>query len=841
MKYTKFACLLALSMWCTSPIVAQTEGNETENGSNLSKEHREANEFYEAREFAYAAEMFKEAYSEAGSRDEKAEITFKLAECYRYMQQYRDAQRQYGRAHNMGFGPICLLKEADMYKNQGEYEDAIDKYQEYRQEVPGDPRGEQGIRSCQLAVEWMDNPPTRYQVTNLGRDINSSEQDFAPLYAGKVNRETEALFFASMREEATGKDEDGWTQAAFSDIFVIEQERRRGRRRNDDAELSWSAPVQIDGEEELINTPDHEGPAVFDKMMKELYFTRCATVDRAHLGCAIYTAKRSGPTWMAPEPVVLAPDSTYSVGHPALSIDNDILYFAGNLPGAVDGSRDLWMTTYNRRERAWNTPTNLGNIVNTGGDELFPVVHDDGYMYFASDGHPGMGGLDIFRVKLGEDGMPTGVVENMMYPINSPANDYSLIFEPGGEAAVGYMTSNYEEREDHRGSDDLYAVYLVPLKYTISGVVTSTKDRSPVSQVTVTLEGGDAPIVVNTDADGYYMFDRDKLAEGVQYTLRFEKTKFLAGEGSATTIGVPLSAHELVKDPDGDYYIHNINLNIGIDPIEVPIVLPNVLFATGKWDLNEASRAALDTVVQTLNRNPNITIELRSHTDYTDDSESNQILSQRRADTCVSYLVSKGIAKDRLTPVGRGEDEPFVIPDEYDGLFAEDFTAGRELTEPWIKSQARSLQDKANQLNRRTDMKVLSDNYVPSSPTNNGEEGGTEETASNTEPEIVPGEFHEVMNRESLGRIARQYDINVRELKDLNGGLRGVRLMPGMILKVTPNGDYAEFDRTHYQVQRGDDYESIAEQLGMDEETLEDLNPEFAGDELFPGLYIRIE
>lgn len=837
MKYTRFACLLALSVWCTLPAMAQ-ENNTNEEG--WVDEHIEANEYYESREYAFAVEMFKEAYSETRDRKEKAEITFKIAECYRHMQDYKNAERQYGRAYSLEYGPICLLREADMLKNQGEYEEAIDKYEEYRQEVPADPRAEAGIRSARQAVDWMQNPPTRYQVTNLGRDVNTREDELSPAYAGKRGRETETLFFTSNREDATGKDEDGYSGLGFADIFQIDQQRatraRGGRSRAASApeQISWSAPVQVDGDEEIINTRDHEGAVCFDPMMKEMYFTVCATEKRASLGCAIWVAKRSGSNWLEPEEVILAPDSSYSVGHPALSAEG-VLYFAGNLPGSVDGSRDLWMTTYNRRERQWNTPTNLGPIVNTEGDELFPFIHDDGYLYFSSNGHPGMGGLDIYRVQIGEDGMPVGEVENMKWPINSPGNDHGLIFEPGGETAAGYMSSDYSERPEHRGMNDLYRVYLVPLEYTISGTITSSKDGSPVPQVTVTLNGGDAPIVVNTDASGYYEFTRTQVEEGLQYTLTFEKAKFFAGEGNATTIGVPLSAHQLVKDPEGDYYIHNIALSPKLDPIEVPIVLPNVLFETAKWDLDETSRAALDTVVDILNRNPNVTIELRSHTDYTDDANKNMVLSQHRADTCVSYLISKGIAAERLTARGRGEEEPFVIPTDYKGLYSADFEGGQELSEAWIKRQSQTLQTEANQLNRRTDMKVLRDDYVPSAG-----EAGAEVSVEEEEATLSP-QIHEVQPRESLGKIARDYGITIVQLKQLNGGMRGVRVIPGMTLKVTPGADYSEFDRTHYQVERGDDYRKIAEKLGMDKADLEDLNPDVSDRDLVPGLYIVIQ
>lgn len=842
MKYTRLASLLVLSLWFSSSILAQGGDGEPENA--LSEEHQEAKELFAARQFTFALEMYQEAYSEARGDKEKGEIAFKIGECYRYLEEYRRAESQYERAFRSEYGPVALLMKAKVLMSQGEYEDAIEAYQEFQAEAPGDPRGEVGLRMARTAQEWIDNPPTRYQVSNLGRDINSRESDLGPAWAGRRGRETEALMFISQREGSTGRDEDGWTGGNFSDIYVMEQERRRGGRGGDEVG-GWSAPVQLDGEDEIVNSPDNESGAILDSR-NNLYFTRCVRARSAHLGCSIWVSRRAGTNYQAPELVLQAPDSSYSVGQPALSIDEEILYFSGNLPGSVDGSYDLWMTTYNRRERKWNEPTNLGSIVNTEGQELWPFVHDDGNLYFASDGHPGMGGLDIFKVELGDNGMPTGVVENMKYPINSAGHDFGLIFEPGGTAERGYMTSTYGERDDHRGSADLYSVYLVPLRYTISGRVVSTKDRSPVEQASVTLTGGDSPITVNTDGDGYYNFTMNQLDEDMNYTLSIDKTKFFGTEANATTVGVPMSGFDLVEDPEGDYYIHNITLNVGMDPIEEPIVLPNVLFETGKWDLNEASQASLDTVVAILKRNPNITIELRSHTDYTDTDERNKILSQRRADTCVSYLISKGIAADRLTPVGRGEEEPFTIPQEYKGLYADKFEAGRELTESWIRSQPRETQENANQLNRRTDMKVLRDDYVPSTPVT--VEGGDEEgaggggaTDGSAGTDAPPrGEFYTVEGRGSLGRIAREVRVAARELQELNGGLRGVRLVDGMVLKITPGGDYTEFDASHYQVQRGDTFDSIAEQLGLDEDTLEELNPDWDGDELPPGLYIRI-
>lgn len=843
MKYTRLASLLALFLCLNFSLFAQSEG-DTEPESELSEEHMDAKELFAARRYTLALEMYQEAYSEAESDEEKGEITFKIAECYRFLEDYRRAESQYERAQRFEYGPEAIYMQGIVLMSQGEYEDAIEKFQEYQQVRPGDNRVEERILMARQAVEWMDNPPTRYQVTNMGRDVNSRQSDHGPAWGGRRGRETESLLFLSQREEATGRDEDGWTGTDFADIFVMEQERRTtGRGRNRTEEISWSSPVQADGDEEVINTEDHESGMVMDSR-GNLYYTTCPRVRRAHLGCAIWSSRKSGSNFQTPELVYAASDSSYSVGQPALNADGSILYFAGNIPG-TKGNFDLWMTTFNRRERAWNEPTNLGSLVNTDGQELWPYVHDDGYMYFASDGLPGLGGLDIFRVKLGEDGMPEGEPENMKWPINSPGHDFGLIFEPGGEAANGYMSSSWEERDDHRGETDLYEVYLVPLRYTISGVLASTKDRSPVAQATVTLTGGDNPITVNTDADGYYEFNMDQLDEDMNYTISYSKQKFFANEANATTVGVPLSAFDKVEDDEGDYFIHNITLNVGMDPIEVPIVLPNVLFETGKWDLSDSSRAALDTVVNILERNPNITIELRSHTDYTDTDERNRILSQKRADTCVSYLISKGISADRLTPVGRGEDEPFVIPDGYDGLYSDQFTDGQELSEAWIKRQPAQVQRDANQLNRRTDMKVLRDDYVPAeteTAESNDSGGGTNEGGGNTaQAGPPPGELYTIEGNTNYGRVARDVRVSPRVLQQLNGNLRGVRLVDGMVIKITPDGDYTEFDRTHYLVKtRGLEFDDIADELGMDEDVLEELNPDWEG-ELPMGLYIRIE
>ena len=803
----------------------------------MDKKVKQAYEAYEAEEYSFAIELLKDAFTEVRGRDDKTEILFMLGQSYRKINEYRNAQNYYEKAVKLGYkDPVAQLYYADMLKAQGEFEEAITAYQEYRQMNPSDNRGEMGIESTKKAVEWMEEP-SRYQVDNM-KDINSRDMDFSVTIAGR--RDDNELIFVSSRDESMGNKEDGWTGQSFMDLYITTSERksRRRRRGGDDedlkpTEMKWSTPVTLD--EEWINTKDHEGTATMDSRKKELYYTKCIADKRMKLGCNIYKSEKQGQGWRQPEQVIIGNDTSANVGHPNLSPDDDILYFVSD-DFNTRGEHDIFMTKYDRRSKTWETPTNLGSKVNTPGRELFPFAHDDGYLYFSSDGHPGMGGLDIFRIKLAENGMPAadGEVENMKYPINTNWDDFHLVWKEGGDE-VGYLSSNRKGSK----SDDIYAVVKVPLVFRLEGVITSSKTGRTIPQATVKLDGSDGTSIQTTaDEDGYYLFEEDQVNKDVQYTVTFEKEKFLTNTGNVTTIGVPLSSFEYV--PSESHFLNKLQLNKELDPIEEPIVLPNVFFDLAKWDLRPEARAALDSVVTILENNPTIVIELRSHTDYRDTEASNDRLSQKRADTCVSYLISKGVAADRLVSRGMGENEPFSIPENYKGYGAGQFEVGRTLTENFIKTLPPEKQEVANQINRRTDFKVLRDDYVP--------EGGLADEgvdvkdvlAEKREEANAPGEIYVLTKRESFGVIARKYNINIVELKRLNNGLRGVRPFEGLQLKVDPEGNYEEWDATHYQIQRrGVDLKDIAKKVGMKKGDLEDLNPEVTDDMLQPGFWVR--
>ena len=830
-KHTLTAILLFGILSTTTAQTENTASDTKEKKESLAKDTQKANEYFEAKEYNKAAELYKRAFSKAKSRNEKGDITFNMAECYRFMNDCKSAAAQYKRAVKMKYDAIAQLRYADMLRCQGEYEEAILEYEIYKQEKPGDARGEQGIESCRQAIDWMKSP-SRYAVNNM-KDMNSKGSDYQATYAGKRADDYSVLFISSMRDESTGKREDGWMGMNYSDIYQTESERKKktkGRGRTTASsgveDVKWSALVPLS---EMINTKEHEGVVCFDSRMKTLYFTKCINEKNMKMGCAIYETKKSGQDWAQPELVVLAPDSLSSVGHPSLSPDDQFLYFSSDMPG-TKGGKDLWVTTYDRRKKMWNPAKNLGPKINTSEDEVYPFAHDDGYLYFASSGLPGMGGLDVFRVKVGEDGMPTGDPENMKFPINGNTDDFAIVWEKG-EAKKGFMAS---DRKGGKGSDDIYSVYLVPLKFTMDGVVVSSKDGKPIPQATVRLDGSDGTsIVVNSDKDGHFYFDKEKLNEDTQYKINIEKKKFLTNTADFTTIGVDMSSFEFV--PSENIFLHGMRIQVKLDPIEVPIVLPNVFFDLAKWDLRPEAMNSLDSVVTILNNNPNITIEMRSHTDYRDTDEKNKVLSQHRADTCVSYLISKGIAADRLIAVGMGESDPFTIPDGYKGYGSDQFTAGTKLTEAYIKTQPNAKQEVANQINRRTDFRVASDDYVPNAPV--VKPGETEKPKE--EAAKAKGEFYTCEARDNFGKIAKVNNISVVDLKKLNNGLRGVRVFEGLMLKITPDGDYTDWDNSHYQVQMRDTMSSIAKTLGISERDLRDLNDGMKDKDLMPGMWLN--
>jgi len=378
-------------------------------------------------------------------------------------------------------------------------------------------------------------------------------------------------------------------------------------------------------------------------------------------------------------------DSNTTIGHPTLSEDESILIFSSEMSGGY-GGKDLWIVQKEKRNN-WSTPINLGPSVNTKGDEMFPFLHTDGTIYFASTGHIGMGGFDIYKTSQDENGAYILPV-NLKSPVNSSADDFGMIIEKDGER--GYLTSS---REGGKGGDDIYQFELPPLQLAVRGIVTDSKTGAIVTNVKVQLIGNDGSISENsTDNTGTYQFVLKPLTS---YEIVINTDGYLNKIVTETTVGLE----------------HNklFEINLSIDPIKKEIILPRIEYDFAKWDLRPQSIIDLDLLAETLKDNVNAVIELKSHTDYVGTNSQNMRLSQNRADVCVAYLVSQGIDPGQLISKGMGETEPFVI-EVKDGRF----DIGDVLTESYIrKIRFKKNKEKANQYNRRTSFKVLREDYVP--------------------------------------------------------------------------------------------------------------------------------
>ncbi len=644
--------------------------------SGQNRRSIKAYQTFDAGEYYAAIDEFKRAYQQITDKKEKLHIAFYIAECYRLTSNPGQAALWYGKVVAKDYeNPLSVLYYADALKMNQNYEAARVQFMKYKELVPDDPRGADGIISCDQAIKWIENP-TGYQVEEM-KFINSKNNDYSPAYSRADYQE---LYFTSSREETTGNQEHGGTGQSFSDIFFSVMDKKG----------KWSTPLPLG---EPVNTEAEEGAPSLSADFNAMYFTRCNVSKRKAMGCEIYKVERDGENWSKEESAGIGTDSMV-VAHPAISKDDLTLYFVSDMEGSTKtpegkNSKDIWMVTRTDSKSKWGEPVNLGKPINTAGDELFPFVHADGTLYFASNGHIGMGGLDIFKAKKNESGL--WEIENLKYPINSAADDFGIVFENDRES--GYFSSNRKGK----GNDDIYSFILPPLKFSITGTVKNEKTDEVIPDATVKSIGSDGITVeTKTSKEGIFRFT---LKPGTDYVFIAEKKGFLKGKERESTKGLSQSTE--------------FRTQIYLSAVDIPIELENIFFDLDKADLRPESMVSLDKLVETLNDNPNIVIELGSHTDYRANDAYNLDLSNRRAQSVVNYLIEKGIARDRLVAKGYGESMPKVV-DKKDNEAYPFLPLGKALTEEFIKSLPdEDQQEVANFLNRRTEFKVLREDYNP--------------------------------------------------------------------------------------------------------------------------------
>ncbi len=634
-----------------------------------SRATKKADAAFETGEYFNAAEMYEKLYDKATAKDEKSQISFKLGECSRKINDPKGAKKWYKKAiSNKSTNPEAILYYADALKSLEEYDEAKNQYQAYKALVPDDERGINGLESVKLILEWKADP-TRHVVGEV-KDLSSKVSDYGPTFG---NGQSD-LFFTSTRQSTNGTDVNKVNGENFADIFFAQLDRKG----------KWSVPVPVEGG---VNSNFDEGAACVLGGGTIMYFTRCKQ-DKGATGCQIFRSRFSGDKWGDAELVKLFADSSVTVGDPYVSADELTIYFVSDYAGkdgkASRGGKDIWKAERSSTSSKWNAPVNMGGKINTKGDEMFPFVRPNGEFYFASNGHAGMGGLDMFVAK------PNGTswdVQNLKYPLNSPFDDFGIVFFEN--KTEGFFSSSRSK------GDRIYSFEVPSMIFTLKGFAQDSKTEEKLPEVEVVLEGDDGSQLETTSGtDGSFRFN---LKPAVDYAVIGSKKQYLKSKVNVSTKGEKESkTFEVILD---------------LAPIISSIELPNIEYDFGKAILREESKVSLDDLVQTLEINSNITIELQSNTDFRGSDPANQDLSQRRAQAVVDYLIEKGIKADRLTAVGYGEKNPKKVDDKMAKKF--DFLkTGDILNEEFINKLATEEQkETTHQLNRRTEFKVLRDDY----------------------------------------------------------------------------------------------------------------------------------
>jgi peptidoglycan-associated lipoprotein len=640
-------------------------------GFTQSAKLKRADALFEAGGYFEAVEIYRRELDKV-PRENMGMYLQRIGDCFRYIGNSRQAEIWYSKAIMRDApDPKVFFYFAEMLKMSEKYDEAIEQYQKYKQLVPNDPLADVGIKSCELAKKWIESP-SGYEIVNM-RAINSRQSDFSPVYASS---DYSILYFTSSREEAAGSKNHAGTGEKFTDIFVTQRDRRG----------NWSVPRPID---ESINTAFDEGTPSLTSDFNKLYFTRCRTSKRNKLGCEILTSEKREQGWLSPEVIPISTDSMV-VAHPSISHDDLTLYFVSNMPGGFGGN-DIWKVTRTSPTDNWGEPINLGSDINTPMNEMFPFIHTDGTLYFSSDGHPGMGGLDIFRASPSSDGNGW-TVQNMRYPLNSPADDFGIIYEKEREA--GYFSSRRRD-VGARGGDNIYLFYLPEILFNIIGDVRDDKTGRPLANANIQLVGSDGLIAnAKTGPDGAFKF---MLNSNTDYVLIASREGYLNGRGRETTRGVAEST--------------DFKTSILLTSTARPIELPNIFYDYNRWELRSESMAALDRLVEVLNENPTIVIELGAHTDSRGTLEYNYDLSQKRAQSVVNYLIERGINAQRLRAKGYAQSQP-KIADEQLIVQYQFLKVGDKLDQKLIDS-LKSEQEKetVHQINRRTEFRVLSTDF----------------------------------------------------------------------------------------------------------------------------------
>ena len=654
------------------------------NACSVSARIKRADKKYTIGEYYQAADMYKQVYRNINSKDRatRARVAFQQGECYRILNNSK-AMSAYKNAIRYQYpDSIVYIRYAQVLQYQGKYKDAEKQYDIYLEAHPTDYTARAGKYACRQIESWKKQP-SRYKIAPAKEFNAKRSSNFAPAFIGE---DGDALIFTSNRQEQKPSDKKKIYTSSVTGmpLFNLYSTRKNAAGQWEEILLCEGLYNEPEGEEDAQKqkTTAELGAASPSRDGKTLYFTYSKPINGQDLGAKIYVSQRASGEWGEAQELKLFKDSSITVGHPSINATGDTLYFASDAPGGY-GGKDIYMAIYSGD--AWDDIRNLGPAINTSEDELFPQIREDGRLYFASKGHSGYGGLDLFYAVPKDT---TWEIFNMGAPFNSTGDDFGITF--AGATENGFFSSN---RGQKKGYDLIYSFTLPQLEFIVEGSVTDNNGEH-LSEATLRLIGNDGTNVkTQIRRDGTYKLQLNK---NTKYVMFVNARGFLNQKHNITTEGL------------SDSYTYQ--KDFALSPISKPVKMGNIFFKFGSWELTPDSEDGLNALIQLLNDNPNITIEMAAHTDMVGNNEANQQLSLRRAQSVVDYLIKHGIEKERLTPVGYGEEKP-VIVDEALHKQHSYLPVEQVLDELFISTLTTEQQEVCNSLNRRTEFRVLKTTY----------------------------------------------------------------------------------------------------------------------------------
>ncbi len=642
-------------------------------GCGAEQALKKGDKFYALGEYYDASTKYRKAYSQtpAKERQQRGKIALKMAECYRRINYTQKAIAAYNNViRYKQADSLTQLRLGQQLMKNANYKEAAKAFQTFldsadvQQQKDFIQLARNGLRSAQKAQQWKEEG-SAYTVKRENF-FNSRRADYSPMLYGD---QYDMLFFTSTRNQAKGDELSGITGTKNADIFFSQK----------DDKGKWQKPEVIDTE---LNSDGDEGACSFSPDGRTMYLTQCKTDPSYPRYANIATSNRSDAAWSKATELKLTRDTLSAYAHPAVSPDGQWLYFTSDMPGGM-GGYDIWRVRLTTS--GVGGVENLGALINTPGDEQFPTFRPNGDLYFSSNGHEGMGGLDIFIAHPDSTGW---TLEHPGYPLNSQGDDFGMTFE--GLHNKGFFSSN---RGDGKGWDHIYSFYNPEIIQTVKGWVYE-KDGYELPQALVYMVGNDGTnLKLSVKGDGSFTH---QIKPGVDYVFLGTCKGFLNHQEHLKVEPVEESEEYVLQFP--------------LASITAPVLIDNIHYDFDKATLRPESTEALDQLVELLNENPNVTIELSAHADYRGSAAYNKRLSQRRAESVVQYLIEHGISADRLTPVGYGKEKPKTIrrklTEKYPFLKENDI-----LTEEFIKKLDEEQQEICNQLNRRTEFTVLRTTY----------------------------------------------------------------------------------------------------------------------------------